>query len=282
MSQIIDGKAISEKLRGELKVHAAEFERAHGRKIGLAVVMVGENPASEIYITNKTVACETVGINSFTHNLGKDSTAAQIVALIEKLNTAPEVDGILVQLPLPEHLEEREILKHIDPAKDVDGFHAVNAGALLLGMDCLAACTPAGCVQLIKSTGVDLAGKHAVVVGRSNIVGKPVAILLLHENCTVTITHSRTKGLAELTRMADILVVAVGQKHFITGDMIRPGAIVVDVGINREDGKVYGDVDFAAAEKVAGFITPVPGGVGPMTITMLLANTVKAAKSRAN
>jgi len=270
--KLIDGKALSEKIRTELKT------KAQGKNIGLAVVLVGKNPASEVYVKNKITACEQVGIKSSAHHLQGDTTEQQLVDLIRTLNADPNIHGILVQLPLPKHLNERKILSHINPAKDVDGFHALNAGALFLGWeDCLPACTPAGCIELIKSTGVDLAGKHAVVVGRSNIVGKPVAILLLNENCTVTIAHSKTRDLATITRQADILVAAVGRKHFITADMIKPGAIVIDVGINREDGKLYGDVDFDEAVKVAGYITPVPGGVGPMTITMLLSNTIKTA-----
>jgi len=272
---IIDGKAISEKIRTELK------KKAEGMKLGLAVVLVGENPASQVYVRNKIAACEQVGIKSFAHHLAEDTTEQQLIKLIQKLNADKNIHGILVQLPLPKHLDERKILSNIDPKKDVDGFHALNAGALFLGWaDCLPACTPAGCIELIKSTGVDMTGLHAVVIGRSNIVGKPVALLLLNENCTVTICHSKTKDLAEIARRADILVAAIGRKHFVTADMIKPGAIVIDVGINREDGKLYGDVDFDNAQKVASHITPVPGGVGPMTITMLLSNTIKAATNQ--
>jgi methylenetetrahydrofolate dehydrogenase (NADP+)/methenyltetrahydrofolate cyclohydrolase len=280
MTQVIDGKTLAEHLRTELKTHAEAFRKKNKRQIGLAVIMVGENPASQVYIKNKITACEQVGIKSLTYILAEDTSEKYVAKLIDKCNNAKDVDGILVQLPLPKHIDERNILNLIDPSKDVDGFHVSNAGALMLGLDCLPACTPAGCIALIKSTGVDLAGKHAVVVGRSNIVGKPAALLLLQENCTVTITHSKTKDLANITRQADILIVAIGQKHFITGNMIKPGAIVIDVGINRENNKIYGDVNFDQAAKVAGFITPVPGGVGPMTITMLLANTVKAAIRR--
>jgi len=272
MGKIIDGKLLAEKIRAELS------QKTKGKNIGLAVVLVGENPASQVYVKNKISACEQVGIKSSAHYLGDNTTETELITLIKKLNNDKNTHGILVQLPLPKHLNERKILSHIDPKKDVDGFHAVNAGALFLGWeDCLPACTPAGCIELIKSTGVDMAGKHAVVIGRSNIVGKPVALLLLNENCTVTICHSKTKDLSTITRQADILVAAIGRKHFVTADMIKPDAIVIDVGINREDNKLYGDVDFDEAVKVAGFITPVPGGVGPMTITMLLANTIKAA-----
>lgn len=274
MGQILDGKELAAKMRADLKkqVEAADIP------IGLTVVLVGGNPASQVYIKNKIAACEQVGIKSTAHYLPDDTTEEQLVSLLKKLNKDKKVNGILVQLPLPKHLNERKILKVIDPQKDVDGFHAVNAGALFLGWeDCLPACTPAGCIELIKCTGESMVGKHAVVVGRSNIVGKPVSMLLLNENCTVTIAHSKTKDLINLTRMADILVVAVGRKHFVTAEMIKPGAIVIDVGINRDGTALYGDVDFNEAVKVAGYITPVPGGVGPMTITMLLSNTIKAA-----
>lgn len=274
MGQILDGKELAAKMRADLKKQV----EAAGIPIGLTVVLVGENPASQVYIKNKIAACEQVGIKSTAHYLPDDTTEEQLVSLLKKLNKDKKVNGILVQLPLPKHLNERKILKIIDPKKDVDGFHAVNAGALFLGWeDCLPACTPAGCIELIKSTDESMVGKHAVVVGRSNIVGKPVSMLLLNENCTVTIAHSKTKDLINLTRMADILVVAVGRKHFVTAEMIKPGAIVIDVGINRDGTALYGDVDFNEAVKVAGYITPVPGGVGPMTITMLLSNTIKAA-----
>ena len=269
---IIDGKAISEQIRTDLK------KQTDGKNIGLAVVLVGESPASQVYVKNKITACEQVGIKSYAHFLRYDTTETELISLIQKLNTDKNINGILVQLPLPKHLDERKILSHIDPKKDVDGFHALNAGALFLGWeDCLPACTPAGCIELIKSTGTDMTGKHAVVIGRSNIVGKPVALLLLNENCTVTICHSKTKDLPQITRQADILVAAIGRKHFVTADMIKKGAIVIDVGINRESGLLYGDVDFENAKKIASHITPVPGGVGPMTITMLLSNTIKAA-----
>jgi len=273
---IIDGKLIAQQLREKLKIDAGAVAKKRRNPIGLAVVLVGENPASKVYVKNKIAACEQVGIKSFSHHLDINTSESDLISLIKKLNSDKTVDGILVQLPLPKHIDERTVLGAVDPKKDVDGFHTENAGALFLGMqDCLPACTPAGCVHLIKSTGVDLVGKHAVIVGRSNIVGKPVAMLLLQENCTVTITHSKTKDLGDVTRSADILVVAIGRKNFISGDMVKPGAIVIDVGINREDDKLYGDVNFEEAVKVAGYITPVPGGVGPMTIAMLLANTVK-------
>lgn len=273
----IDGKLLAAKLREEVKVDAEKFEREYGRKIGLAVILAGENPASKIYVRNKIAACEETGVKSMEYYLPDSVTTEELVELVETLNADENVDGLLVQLPLPAGVNEKEVLGAVAPGKDVDGFHAVNAGNLMLGNPCLAACTPSGVMELIKSTGTNIAGKHAVVVGRSNIVGKPVALMLLSENATVTVCHSRTQNLADYTRSADILVVAVGKKEFITGDMIKPGAVVIDVGMNREDKKLYGDVEYATAAEKAAFITPVPGGVGPMTITMLLKNTVKAA-----
>lgn len=273
----IDGKLLAAKLREEVKVDAEKFEREYGRKIGLAVILAGENPASKIYVRNKIAACEETGVKSMEYYFPDSVTTEELVELVETLNADENVDGLLVQLPLPAGVNEKAVLSAVAPEKDVDGFHAVNAGNLMLGNPCLAACTPSGVMELIKSTGTTIAGKHAVVVGRSNIVGKPVALMLLSENATVTVCHSRTQNLADYTRSADILVVAVGKKEFITGDMIKPGAVVIDVGMNREDKKLYGDVEYATAAEKAAFITPVPGGVGPMTITMLLKNTVKAA-----
>ena len=280
-AKIIDGKAVAEQLRAQLKLKAEEFETKYERKPGLAVVLVGADPASQVYVRNKIAGCEQVGINSFAHYLDAETKQEALEELIDSLNADENVDGILVQLPLPKHLNERRALSKILVRKDVDGFHIENAGALMLGEDCLAACTPAGAIELIKSTGVEMAGKHAVVLGRSNIVGKPAAFLLLQQNCTVTICHSKTQDLAQVVKTADILVAAIGKKEFVTGDMIKPGAIVIDVGINRHEGKLYGDVNFAEASQVAGYITPVPGGVGPMTITMLLSNTLKAAERNA-
>lgn len=273
----IDGKLLAAKLREEVKVDAEKFEREYGRKIGLAVILAGENPASKIYVRNKIAACEETGVKSMEYYLPDSVATEELVELVEMLNADENVDGLLVQLPLPAGVNEKAVLSAVAPEKDVDGFHAVNAGNLMLGNPCLAACTPSGVMELIKSTGTTIAGKHAIVVGRSNIVGKPVALMLLSENATVTVCHSRTQNLADYTRSADILVVAVGKKEFITGDMIKPGAVVIDVGMNREDKKLYGDVEYATAAEKAAFITPVPGGVGPMTITMLLKNTVKAA-----
>lgn len=273
---LIDGKAVSSKIRDEIAADAAAFEKNNGRKIGLAVVLVGENPASKVYVRNKILACEQTGIASFEYYLPETSTTEQVLEVVRALNADDKVDGLLVQLPLPKGIDEKRVLSEVSPKKDVDGFHAVNAGNLLLGNPCLSACTPTGIMELIKSTGESVEGKHAVVIGRSNIVGKPVALMLLAANATVAVCHSKTKDLEKYTRDADILVVAIGVKEFVTGDMIKKGAIVIDVGMNRAD-KLYGDVHFESASAVAGYITPVPGGVGPMTITMLLSNTVKAA-----
>ncbi len=273
----IDGKLLAARLRGEIKIDAEKFERDYGRKIGLAVILAGENPASKVYVRNKIKACEETGIKSMEYYLPDSVSTDELVELVKTLNADESVDGLLVQLPLPVGVDEKAVLGAVTPEKDVDGFHAVNAGNLLLGNPCLAACTPSGIMELIKSTGTTISGKHAVVVGRSNIVGKPIALMLLGENATVTICHSRTQNLASYTREADILVVAIGKKEFITGDMIKQGSIVIDVGMNREDGKLYGDVEYASASEKGAYITPVPGGVGPMTITMLLKNTVKAA-----
>lgn len=275
--KIIDGKAISAAVRETLKVQASEFENRYGRKVGLAVVKIGANPASEVYVRNKILACEQVGLKSFSYSFPEEISEDEVLELIDALNEADDVDGILVQLPLPSHLNEKKILARIVPEKDADGFHVVNAGGLMLGLPCTKPCTPAGIIELIKSTGVKIAGKNAVVVGRSNIVGKPCAMLLLAENATVTICHSKTADLASFTRRADILVAAVGRKQFITGDMVKDGAVVIDVGMNRSEGKLYGDVDFASVSEKASYITPVPGGVGPMTVTMLLKNTLESA-----
>jgi len=276
-AQILDGKKMSETLRKEI---AERVNRLKERGItpGLAVILVGNDPASEIYVRNKGIGCKEVGIYSRTINMPETTTQEELENVIRELNSDPAIHGILVQLPLPGHLDEQAALKTILPEKDVDGFHLINAGHMLTGTEGVIACTPRGALHMIKSTGIDLNGREAVVIGRSNIVGKPMAMLLLHENCTVTICHSRTKDLAAHTRRADILVAAVGKAHFVTADMVKPGAIVIDVGINRIDGKVSGDVDFDAVKEVASWISPVPGGVGKMTITMLLSNTVEAAE----
>jgi len=278
-AQIIDGKLIAQRIRSQVKEKAEAFKKENGRPIGLAVILVGENPASQIYVRNKIKACEECSIASFAYYLDEDVTEEHLIQLIVKLNSDRKVDGILVQLPLPAHIRQNYILSFISPNKDADGFLAENAGNLMLGNPSLNACTPCGIVELIKATGIDIAGKHAVVVGRSNIVGKPIALMLLENDATVTMCHSHTAALRRFTLKADILVVAVGKKHLITADMVKYGAIVIDVGMNRENGKLYGDVDFDNVKDVAGFITPVPGGVGPMTIAMLLQNVLKAAEN---
>ena len=279
-AKILDGKAMSLELREKL-ARRAEKLKEQGIVPGLAVILVGHDPASEIYVRNKEKGCQEIGIYSRTIRLEESVSQETLEAEIEKLNTDPAIHGILVQLPLPGHLDENQALRHVLPEKDVDGFHLINAGSLMTGVPGVIACTPKGALYMIKSTGIDLTGKQAVVVGRSNIVGKPMAMLLLRENCTVTICHSRTRNLAEITRNADILVAAVGKPRFITADMVRDGAVVIDVGINRADGKICGDVDFEPVSEKAAWITPVPGGVGKMTITMLLENTVEAAERTA-
>ena len=277
-TKIIDGKALSEEFKSRIREEAITFENKNGRKIGLAVILVGENAASKIYVRNKILACERTNVSSFEYYLPENSSENEVIELIRQINNTPEVDGLLVQLPLPDHMNEKRILAHVSPEKDVDGFHAMNAGNLLLGNECLAACTPSGIIELIKSTGVEIAGKHAVVIGRSNIVGKPIAMLLLQNDATVTVCHSKTKNLKDICRLADILIVAVGKPKFVTEDMIKKDAVVIDVGINRdENGKLCGDVDFENVKEKASLITPVPGGVGPMTITMLLYNTCLVA-----
>ena len=274
---ILSGKEMSEGLRREIAERVARLKEK-GITPGLAVILVGNDPASEIYVRNKGNGCAEVGMYSRTINMPAETTQEELEDAIEALNADPAIHGILVQLPLPKHLDEQAALAKILPEKDVDGFHLINAGHMLTGTEGVVACTPRGALYMIRSTGLDLNGLEAVVIGRSNIVGKPMAMLLMRENCTVTVCHSRTKNLAEHTRRADILVAAVGKAGFVTADMVKPGAVVIDVGINRVDGKVKGDVDFDAVKEVAGWITPVPGGVGKMTITMLLANTVEAAE----
>ena len=277
-AQLLDGKVMSEALRGEIAVRVAALKEK-GIHPGLAVILVGEDPASQIYVRNKGIGCEQVGIHSVTIRMPETTTQEELESQIRVLNADDSIHGILVQLPLPKHLDEAAALAVIVPEKDVDGFHIQNAGKLLNGLNGVVACTPKGALEMIRRTGVDLSGKEAVVVGRSNIVGKPMAMLLLQQNCTVTMCHSRTADLAAHTRNADVLVAAVGKAKFITADMVKPGAIVIDVGINRlENGKVVGDVDFENVKEVASWITPVPGGVGRMTITMLLENTVEAAE----
>ncbi len=279
MAEIIDGKAVAAAVKERIRKDAIRFEKTSKIVPGLAVVLVGNDPASKIYVRNKKKACEEVGFKSFEYVLPAETPEIVLLELIDTLNKNPEIHGILVQLPLPKHIDEDEVIAAITPKKDVDCFHPINVGKLVIGGGDFAPCTPAGVMELIKSTGTDVAGKRCVVVGRSNIVGKPMAMLLLQANGTVTICHSKTENLGDICREADILVAAVGKQKLITGDMIKPGAVVIDVGMNRDaNGKLCGDVDFKAASKVAGYITPVPGGVGPMTIAMLMENTYTAAK----
>ena len=281
MAKIIDGKQIAKEVRAEIAAECAELKKK-GIIPGLAVVIVGTDPASQVYVRNKKKACEEVGFRSEVFELPEETTEEELLALVKKLNEDVNIHGILVQLPLPEHLDDEVIIANIDPKKDVDAFHPSNVGKIMIGNYDFLPCTPAGVMVLLEKSGIDVSGKECVVVGRSNIVGKPQAMLLLHANGTVTICHSRTKDLAEVTRHADILVVAIGKADFITGDMVKDGAVVIDVGMNRKaDGKLTGDVDFATVEPKASYITPVPGGVGPMTITMLLRNTLTSAKKHA-
>ncbi len=281
MGKIIDGKALSALVKDEVRDAIPELEARCGRKPCLVVIIVGENPASQVYVRNKVKAAAYTGMDSRLIELPAETPESDLLGRIAELNADPAVDGILVQLPLPGHIDEEKVIDAIDPAKDVDGFHPANVAGLWLGKDCLVPCTPAGIMRLIDSTGTELKGKQAVVVGRSNIVGKPVAKLLLDRHATVTIAHSRTADLGAVTRQADVLVVAVGRAGLVTGDMVKPGAVVIDVGMNRNaEGRLCGDVDFASAEPVAGAITPVPGGVGPMTIAMLMQNTLRCFRKR--
>lgn len=281
MARLIDGKKISAQIREEIKAETAAFEKEYGYLPGLAVVIVGENPASQVYVRNKKRACEEVGFYSEVHELPEATTQAELNALVDRLNADSKIHGILVQLPLPKHLDENEVLLRIDPKKDVDAFHPYNVGKIMIGDYDFLPCTPAGVMALLERSDVEIAGKKCVVIGRSNIVGKPMAMLLLHANGTVTVCHSRTRDLAAVCREADILVVAIGRADFVGADMVKEGAVVIDVGMNRRaDGKLTGDVDFAAVEPIASAITPVPGGVGPMTITMLLKNTLTAARKK--
>ena len=286
-AEIIDGKAFAEGLRTRVAAAVPAFAEAAGRKPGLAVVLVGEDPASHVYVRSKGKATVAAGLESFEHRLADTTSEAELLALVTRLNADERVDGILVQLPLPGHVDEKAVIAAIDPAKDVDGFHIANAGRLAVGERALVPCTPLGCLMLLKDRLGDLSGLEAVVLGRSNIVGKPMAQLLLQENCTITIAHSRTRDLPQVVRRADIVVAAVGRPQMVRGDWLKPGATVIDVGINRitvdNEGKtrLVGDVDFDGAAEVAGAITPVPGGVGPMTIAVLLRNTLVAAHARA-
>lgn len=281
-AHIIDGKALSAQLRSEVAQRAAALT-AKGTKPGLAVILVGDNQASQVYVRNKVKACEDVGFHSVLEKYDASMTEAELLARVEALNNDPSIHGILVQLPLPKHIDDHKVIETISPTKDVDGFHVASAGALMVGEVGFKACTPYGCMKMLESIGMkDLRGKHAVVIGRSNIVGKPMAMMLLAANATVTICHSGTADLGAMTRQADIVVAAVGKRNVLTADMVKPGAVVIDVGMNRDDeGKLCGDVDYNGCKEVAGYITPVPGGVGPMTITMLLVNTMEAAERAA-
>ncbi|MDY4699371.1 bifunctional methylenetetrahydrofolate dehydrogenase/methenyltetrahydrofolate cyclohydrolase FolD [Eubacterium coprostanoligenes] len=275
---IIDGKAVSKKVKEDVKAECEQL-KAKGITPGLAVIIVGDDPASQVYVHNKEVACEACGFYSVKYALPAETTQDELNALVDKLNKDDKINGILCQLPLPSHLDDKEVINRIDPLKDVDAFHPVNVGAIMIGDYNYLPCTPAGVMELIHSTGIDVSGKKAVVMGRSNIVGKPMAMLLLHENATVEITHSRTQNLADITKEADILVAAIGKAKFVKADMVKDGAVVIDVGMNRdENGKLCGDVDFEDVKDKCSFITPVPGGVGPMTIAMLMKNTLTAAK----
>lgn len=278
MAKIIDGKLISKQIKDELKAEVAELKEK-GKEVCLAVIQVGNDPASSVYVGNKKKACEYIGIKSLAYELPEETTEAELIELIEKLNADDSVNGILVQLPVPAHINEEKIINTISPLKDVDGFHPASVGALSIGQKGFVSCTPAGIIQLLKRSDVDIAGKDCVVIGRSNIVGKPMAMLLLRENGTVTVCHSKTKNLKEVCRRADILVVAIGRPKMIDADYVKEGAVVIDVGIHRMDnGKLCGDVDYESVEPVASAITPVPGGVGPMTIAMLMNNCVETAR----
>lgn len=280
-AQIIDGKALSAQVRTEVTQRVAAL-KAQGVTPGLAVILVGDNPASQVYVRNKVKACTDCGMHSVLEKYGADMTEAALLARVQALNADAGIHGILVQLPLPSHIDAQKVIEAISPAKDVDGFHIASAGALMTGLPGFWPCTPYGCMKMLESIGCHLRGKHAVVIGRSNIVGKPMALMLLAQDATVTVCHSRTSNLKEHTLQADVIVAAVGRRGLLTADMVKPGAVVLDVGMNRNDeGRLCGDVDFDGVKEVAGFITPVPGGVGPMTIAMLLVNTLQAAERTA-
>jgi len=277
-AHIIDGNALAQHWREQVARDCVDLQ-ARGVKPGLAVLLVGDNPASQVYVRNKVKACEQAGLYSVLEQLPADLSESDLLARVNALNRDPQIHGILVQLPLPAHIDAHKVIEAIDPAKDVDGFHVASAGALMTGLPGFWPCTPHGCMKMLESINYPLSGKHAVVIGRSNIVGKPMALMLLAQNATVTICHSRTANLKAITLQADVIVAAVGQRNTVTADMVKPGAVVIDVGMNRnEAGKLCGDVDFEGVRQVAGHITPVPGGVGPMTIAMLLVNTLESAK----
>ena len=275
---LIDGKKVSAEVRNRLAEETKNLKEKTGKEPGLATVLVGDDPASAVYVRNKNKTCRELGFQSFENQLSTDTTEEQLLSLIDELNSNPNVHGILVQLPLPDQIDSEKILQAFEPKKDVDGFHPVNVGKLVVGNALLTPCTPTGIIELLDHYGIEISGKHAVIVGRSNIVGKPVSMLLLQRNATITICHSRTRNLEKVTRGADILIAAVGRAHFVTENMVSEGAVVIDVGINRVDGKLTGDVDFEPVSKKASYITPVPGGVGPMTIALLMENTLKAFK----
>ena len=279
-AKLIDGKAAAAALRGDVAKEVARFRDAAGRAPGLATVLVGEDPASAVYVRSKGKATLEAGMESFQHKLPADTSEAELLALIDRLNADPAVDGILVQLPLPQHIDSTKVITRIDPDKDVDGFNPVNAGRLAIGLEGFVPCTPLGCLKLLRAELGSLSGRNAVVIGRSNIVGKPMAMLLIAESCTVTVAHSRTRDLPEVVRRADIVVAAVGRAQMVKADWLKPGCTVIDVGINRTDDGLVGDVDFASASEIAGAITPVPGGVGPMTIACLIRNTLVSAARR--
>ena len=281
-AQIIDGNALSKQLRTQVAARAQAL-KARGITPGLAVVLVGDNPASQVYVRNKFKACEDSGLHSVLEKYEASMTESELLSRVDALNNDPTIHGILVQLPLPSHINAQRVIEAISPSKDVDGFHIASAGALMTGMPGFWPCTPFGCMKMLESIGYDLRGKHAVVIGRSNIVGKPMALMLLQQNATVTVCHSATPDLKAMTLQADVIVAAVGKRNVLTADMVKPGAVVLDVGMNRDDeGKLCGDVDFEGVKQVASHITPVPGGVGPMTITMLLVNTLEAAERASN
>ncbi|MDQ7746524.1 bifunctional methylenetetrahydrofolate dehydrogenase/methenyltetrahydrofolate cyclohydrolase FolD [Hydrogenophaga pseudoflava] len=280
-AQLIDGNALSKQLRTDVSARVTAL-KARGITPGLAVILVGDNPASQVYVRNKVKACEDTGMHSVLETWPVTMTEAELLARVDAMNRDPSIHGILVQLPLPAHMNAQRVIEAISPEKDVDGFHIASAGALMTGLPGFWPCTPYGCMKMLESIGYELKGKHAVVIGRSNIVGKPMAMMLLQQNATVTICHSATKDLKAMTLQADVIVAAVGKRNVLTADMVKPGAVVLDVGMNRNDeGKLCGDVDFASVKEVAGWITPVPGGVGPMTITMLMVNTLESAERRA-
>lgn len=282
MTKIIDGKQLSNQIKEQLKEKVIEFNNKYNRDITLAVILVGENPASQVYVKNKIKACEYIGIKSLSYKFPQTTSEKEVLELVDSLSNDNTVDGILVQLPLPQHINEDKVLSHISPEKDVDGFTSINIGNLLLGKPCTVSCTPQGIITMLKSQNIELTSKNAVVIGRSNIVGKPISLLLLRENCTVTICHSKTQNIDKICKKADIIIAALGKPKFVTKNMVKKGAVVIDVGINRTENGLVGDVDYENVSKKTSYITPVPGGVGPMTIATLMENTYKCALRREN